>query len=165
MPNRLAEHRGHDAFRSSFHELEGKRATDAIAHEAELIDPEVVHQPQLVVGEGPPRVINRNRSARLAAIGVALVHRNAAEIVLEFLHGVEDLVRPIADERIQPATRGDQEGKTRADLFVTDADVALFIKRHGSVSLQVGERRFISESMSQRQHIIDPTQWPGSRSA
>ena len=45
--------------------------------------PEMVHQPELVVGEGVPRVVDRDRAGGLAAVGVALVHRDAAELVLE----------------------------------------------------------------------------------
>ena len=97
MPNRLAEHAGHDALGCPFHELECKRAIDAVAHEEELPYAEVVHQSQLVVGEGSPRVVGRDRSDGLAALRVPLIHRNAAEVVLELLHRVEYLGRPIAD--------------------------------------------------------------------
>src|SRR5438128_9193164 len=38
MPDRLTEHAGHDALGGPLHELEGKRAPDAVAHEAELPD-------------------------------------------------------------------------------------------------------------------------------
>src|SRR5712691_733543 len=91
------------------HELESKRATDAVAHEEELPYAEVIHQPELVVGEGSPRVVDRDRSAGLAAVRVALVHRNAAKFVLEFLHGVEHRGRPIADAGVQAPTGGDQK--------------------------------------------------------
>ena len=80
MPDRLAEHAGHDAIGCPLLELEGKRAPDAVAHEEELLDAEVIHQPELVVGEGAPGVVDRDRAAGLAAVGVALVHRDAAEI-------------------------------------------------------------------------------------
>ena len=58
MPDRLAEHAGHDALGGPLHELEGKRAADAVAHEEELPDAEVIHQPELVVGEGAPGVVD-----------------------------------------------------------------------------------------------------------
>ena len=80
MPDRLTEHAGHDAIGGPLHELEGKRATDAVAHEEELPDAEVIHQPELVVGEGAPGIVDRDRAAQLAAVGIALVHRDAAEV-------------------------------------------------------------------------------------
>ena len=61
MPNGLAEDAGHDALGRPFHELERERSADAVAHEEELVDAQVVQQRQLVVGESPPRVIDRDR--------------------------------------------------------------------------------------------------------
>ena len=52
-------------------------------------DAQVVHQPDLVVGEGAPRVVDLHRAGGFAADGVALVHRDDAEVVLEHLHRVE----------------------------------------------------------------------------
>ena len=85
MADRLAQHRRDDAVRRPLHQLEGERAADAVAEEEELADAEVVHQSQLVVGESAPRVIDRDRSRGFAARGVALVHGDAAEVVLELV--------------------------------------------------------------------------------
>ena len=134
-PTRLAVHSGHNAVGGPLHELESKGATDAVAHEKELPDAEVVHQPQLVIRKGTPRVVDRNRPGGLAAGRVALVHRNAAEVVLECLHSVEHRGGPIADAGVQASTGSDQEREARSGLLVADADVALCIKRHGSLSL------------------------------
>ena len=82
MPDPLAEDGGDDAVRRPLHQLPGKAAADAVAHEEELVDPEVIHQPELVVGEGAPGGVDRDRAAGLAAVGVALVHRDAAEIAV-----------------------------------------------------------------------------------
>src|SRR5437899_9439925 len=49
-----------------------------IAHKEELADAEVVHQAQLVVGEGAPGVLDRDRPRGFSAVRVALVHRDAA---------------------------------------------------------------------------------------
>jgi hypothetical protein len=43
VPDWLAKHRGGDSLRVPFHQLQGKRAADAVAHEEELTDAEVVH--------------------------------------------------------------------------------------------------------------------------
>src|SRR5262245_18766786 len=97
MPDTLAKHGGDDAIGRAFEELPGKTAADAVAHIEEFADAEVVHQPQLIVSEGVPRVVGRHRTGTLAAISVALVHCDAAEVVLEGLHCVEHGGRPIAD--------------------------------------------------------------------
>jgi len=89
MPDRLAQHGGHDAVGSSLDELEPERSADAVAHEEELPDAEMVHQPQLVVREGAPGIAGGNRSRGFAAVRSALIHRDAAEVVLERFHPVE----------------------------------------------------------------------------
>ena len=88
----------------------------------------MVHQPQLVVGERAPRIVDRDRAGGLAAVRIALVHRDNAEIALERFRGVEHCGRPIADTGVQAAAGGDQEREAGADLLVADADAALFIE-------------------------------------
>ena len=90
----------------------------------------MIHQPELVVGERIPRVVDRHRAGRFAAIGVALVHGDAAEVVLEHLHRVEHRGRPVADAGVQAAARGDQQRKAGAGFLIADADVAFLIERH-----------------------------------
>ena len=135
MPNRLAEYGGQDALRRSLNELECKGATDAVTHEEELLNAKVVHQPQLVVGERPPRIVNLDRPGRLSAIRVALVHRDASEIVLEHLHGVEHLSGPFVDSGVQASAGGHQKRETGPNFLIVDADIAFGIKRHCSFSL------------------------------
>jgi hypothetical protein len=78
MADALAE--GDDPVGGPLQQLPGKAAADAVAHIEEFADPEVVHQPELV-------------------IGIALVHRDAAEVVLELFHRVDHRGRPVADAR------------------------------------------------------------------
>jgi hypothetical protein len=141
VPDGLAEHGGGDAVGGSLEQLPGKTAADAVAHIEEFADAEVVHQPELVVGEGVPRVAGWYRAGGFAAIGVALVHRDDAEVVFERLGRVEHRGRPVADPRVQASARRDQQRKPGADLLVADADVALLIKRHGSLSLHTNVPR------------------------
>jgi hypothetical protein len=61
---------------------------------------EMVHHAELVVGEGVPRIVDRHRASGLAACGVALVHGDDAEVVLEFLRDVDHRVRPDRDARV-----------------------------------------------------------------
>src|SRR5260370_26014271 len=135
VPDGLAEHSGDDTPGRAFEELPGKTAADAVTHIEEFTNAEMVHQPQLVVGEGVPRVAGRDRAAGLAAVRVALVHRDAAEVVFEDLHRVEHCGRPIADPRVQAPAGGDQQRKTGANFLVADANVAFFVERHGNSSL------------------------------
>ena len=148
-PDGLAEHGGDDALRRPLQQLAGEAAADAVAHVEELADAEMVHQPELVVGEGVPRVLGRHRAGGLAAIGVALVHRDAAEVVLELFHRVDHGGRPVADARVQAAAGGDQQREAGAGLLVADANVALLIERQGiSLLLEasLAGYRFISIS-------------------
>jgi hypothetical protein len=105
-----------------------KRPTDAVAEEEELADAEVVHQPQLVVGESIPWFVDRDRSRGFAAGGVALVHRDAAEVVLELRHRVDDSRVPIAHFGVQAAAGGAQQRKAGADLLIANADAALVVE-------------------------------------
>ena len=88
--------------------LSANGTADAVAHEEELVYAEVVHQAKLVVGERAPRVLDLHRAARLSADSVALVHRDAAEVVFEHLHRVEDLVGPAAYHGVQSPAGRDQ---------------------------------------------------------
>src|SRR4029077_17774085 len=130
----LAEDSSDDAVGRPLHQLPGEAAADAVAHVKEFADAEVIHQPKLVVGERIPRVIDRHWAGRFTAIGVALVHCDAAEIVLERLHRVEDRARPIADPRIQSAAGGNQKREAGARLLIADADIAFLIEWHGNSS-------------------------------
>ena len=73
MPDGLDQHAGHDAFWRSLHELHGKATTDTVTHEKELLDSEMVHQPQLIVGECVPGVSGGDWAGGFAAIRVALI--------------------------------------------------------------------------------------------
>ena len=133
VPDGLAEHRDGDTIRRLFEQLASEAFADAVAHIGELIDPEVIHQTNLVLSETAPGIIDGERARTLAAIGIALVHGNAAEVVLESLHRVDHGARPIADARVQSTSRCHQQRKTAADLLVTNADVASLVMRHGTL--------------------------------
>src|ERR1700730_14735993 len=91
---------------------------------------------------GPSVPIGRRRKRRkghrpgsargLAAGSVALVHGDAAEVALELIPRIDDRCHPIADARVQPAARGDQQRKAGADVLVTEADVAFFVELESS---------------------------------
>ena len=93
----------------------------------------MVHQPELIIGERAPRVIDGNRPRRLTAVRVALIHRDAAEVVLEDLHGIEHRGRPIADAGIQTTAGSHQQRKAAAGLLIADANIALFVEWHGTL--------------------------------
>src|SRR5215469_8289862 len=134
MADGLAEDSGDDAVGRPLHQLPSKAAADAVAHVKEFADAEVLHQPKLVVSECIPRLIDWNWASRFAAIGIALVHRNAAKVVLERLHRIEHRGRPIARPRVQPSAGGHQKWEAGARLLIADADIACLIERHGCSS-------------------------------
>src|SRR5215468_12081635 len=127
VPDWLAQYRGSDALRRALHQLHRERAADAVAEEAELVDAKLVHHAQLVVGERAPGIVDRNRSGGLAARGVALVHGDHAEVVLELLRNVDHRTRPHGDARVQAAAGRRQQREAGADLGVADADIALLV--------------------------------------
>jgi hypothetical protein len=85
VPYWLAQHSRHHAIRRLLHQFERKTSADAVTHEQELLDPQVVHQPELIVGECTPRILGSNWPRGLAAVRVALVKGRRTEI--DFLNG------------------------------------------------------------------------------
>jgi hypothetical protein len=73
-------------------------------------------------------------AAGLAAIRVALVHRDATELVLEYLHRVENRIGPVAYARVQAAAGDEERRKAAPGFFLTDPDIAFLVKRHGTLS-------------------------------
>src|SRR3954449_4100966 len=100
----------------------------------ELLDPEVIHQAELVVSKRIPGVAGRDRSGGFAAIGVALVHGDAVKLVLENLERVEHGIRPVADAGVQSAAGHQQQRKATAGFLITDSDVTSLVERHGKSS-------------------------------
>jgi len=59
----------------------------------ELVDAQMIHQTELVIGIGIPRPVDFERAGRLAGIGVAQVRVDAAVLALELLDRVEGAAR------------------------------------------------------------------------
>ena len=95
----------------------------------------MIHQAELVVGIGVPGPVHLQRPRGLAALGVAQIGRDHAELALELVERVERVGREARDRGVQPAAGDDQQREAGTDLLVVDADVAFFIERHGSLSL------------------------------
>src|SRR3984885_13398085 len=130
VPDRLADDAGYNAVWRALHELKSEAAADAVTHKKELADAEMIHQPQLVISKRTPRIIDIDGTSRIAAIGVALVHGYAAEVVLESFHGVYYCSRPIADSRVQAAARRNQKRKAAANFLITDANITCLVTWH-----------------------------------
>ena len=60
MADGLAKDGANDAVGRALHQLPGEAAADAVADEQELLDPEMIHQAELVIGERVPRVAGGN---------------------------------------------------------------------------------------------------------
>ncbi len=76
---------GDDPVARLFQQVPDHWAGDAEAHHHEPVDPEMVHQAELVVGEAIPCPLDLERALRLATIGVAQVQRDDAIGIAEFL--------------------------------------------------------------------------------
>src|SRR4029077_6032297 len=102
---------------------------NAETHHRELVDPQMVHQAELIVGIGFPRPVDFARTSRLAAGGVAQVRRDTAVLPLELLDRVE---RRVASEeangRVQSAARKQQQREAGTGLLIVDANRASLVK-------------------------------------
>ena len=87
--HRLRQHRRDHSIGRTLQEIPDERAADAEPHHHELVDPQMIHQGELVVGVGVPRPIDFNRAGGLAGRGVAEVRGDAAILSLELLDRVE----------------------------------------------------------------------------
>ena len=134
-PAGLGQHGRDDPLGRPLQQVPDEGAADAEAQHHELRDAQVIHQAEVVVGVRVPGAVALQRAGGLAAVGVAQVRRDAAVLALELLHRVEGVVREARERGVQPATGDDHQREAGADLLVVDADVALFIKWHGSLSL------------------------------
>jgi hypothetical protein len=132
--DRLHQHARHYAVWRPLHQFQGKASADTVAHEKELLDSEMVHQSQLVVGECVPWVSGGDWAGKLAAVRVALIHCDATELVLEYLHRVENRIGPVAYARVQAAAGDEEKRKAAPGFLITDPDISLLILRHGSLS-------------------------------
>ena len=89
MPDRLAEHTGHNTARGVLHELEHEGAADAAAEHHEFTYAEMIHKPQLIRGECAPWICRVQRTTGFALVGIPLVHGDDVVVVLE---GIEEVV-------------------------------------------------------------------------
>ena len=94
--------------------------------------PQVIHQADVVVGVGVPRPIDLERAGGLAAIGVAQVGADAAELVLELRERVEGIaVVEQGGRRVQAAAGDEQQREARALFLVADADRPFLVEGRG----------------------------------
>ena len=122
--------------------LEAEAAADAAAQDVELLEAEMVHQRQVVGGEGVPAVVRLDVGNGLA--GIALVHGDDRVLVGERRARVHPWkavgivgrhAAPHLDPRAEPARRVEQDGKARAVDLVVDVGVGTFQHGHRKNSL------------------------------
>src|SRR5207247_1393655 len=111
-------------------------AANAEAHHHELLDAEVIHQTELVIGVRIPRPIDLERAGGLAAVGVAQVRCDAAVLSFELLDRIEGIATVQAgDRRVQSPTGDEQQRKAGAGLLIVNADLAFFVEGQTRPSL------------------------------
>src|SRR5207302_1503483 len=107
-------------------------AANAETHHHELVDAQMIHQAEVVVGVGFPRPVDLDRAGGLAAGGVAQVRRDAPILSLELLDGVE---RRVAGEepngRVQSPSGKQHQREARTGFLIVDANGALFVELAG----------------------------------
>jgi hypothetical protein len=85
----------------------------------------------MVIGIGVPRPVDVERAAAFAAIGIAQIGRDDAELALELVERVERMGRrKPRDGRVQPAAGDDQQRKAGTGLFkVNDCPTPVTYRR------------------------------------
>src|SRR5882672_1925519 len=133
---RLRQHGSDDTVGCPLQKVPNQGTTDAEAHYHELLDPQVIHQTDMVIGIGIPRPIDLERAGGLPAIGVAHVGEDAAVFSLELFDRIKrSAAHQAGDRRVQSPARDEQQRKAEAGLLVLDANGAFFVERHSSSSL------------------------------
>src|SRR5436190_21116876 len=95
----------------------------------------MIHQPDMIIGEGIPGAVDFQRSRRLSCNGVAQIRGDTAVLALKFLDRIERVAALQAGNRgIQSPARDDEQRKTRTGFFVIDANGTFFIEGHGETS-------------------------------
>jgi len=108
---------------------------DAEAQHHELLDAQVIHQTEMVIGVGIPRPVDLERAGGLAAVGVAQIRRDAAVLSIELLDRVEGAAAGQAgDRRVQSAAGDEQQREAGAGLLIVDANGAFFVEGAGGPS-------------------------------
>ena len=77
-PAGLRQHGGDDAIRRPLQQIPDQGAANAKAQHHELVDAQMIHQAELVIGVGIPGTVDLERAGGLAGIGVAQVESDAA---------------------------------------------------------------------------------------
>src|SRR5215470_9824676 len=82
-PYRLRRYGRDDTIGSPLQKVPDEWTTDAESENHELVDSEVIHQSEMVIGKGIPRPIDLERAGGLTAISVAQVREDATVLALE----------------------------------------------------------------------------------
>jgi len=103
----------------------------------ELVDAEMIHQADMVVGVGIPGPVGLERACRLAGIGVAQVGGDDAIFAAELGERIirRLLARKACDGRVQTTSGDHQQRIARAFLFVMNANGTFLVKAHRGSSL------------------------------
>src|SRR5262245_11803785 len=88
-PYRLSRYACDDTIGSPLKKVPDEWTSDAESEDHELVDSEVIHQPEMVIGEGIPRPVDLERAGGLTAIRVAQVREDTTVLSLELLDRVE----------------------------------------------------------------------------
>ena len=164
-PDRLRRHGGDDAIWRPLDQVPDEGPRNAEAQHHELIDLQVIHQTEMVVGVGIPRPVDLERAGGLAAVGVAQVRRDAAVLSLELLDRVEGIAAVQAgaqDYLVKGKDSTDQLARVlrySVERFRTTAEVSAT-----GIEPRVPQKRTFIGSLALRLRTgRGPTHEPGGR--
>src|SRR5580704_447901 len=88
-PYRLRRYACDDTIGSPLQKVPDEWTSDAESEDHEPVYSEVIHQPEMVIGEGIPRLVDLKRAGGLTAISVAQVREHTTVLSLELVDRVE----------------------------------------------------------------------------
>ena len=130
---RLRQHGGDHAIGRALQQIPDEGPADAEAVHHELVDAEMIHQADMVVGVGIPGAIGLERAGRLAVIGVAQIGGDDAIFARELGRADCTATARRQDPRWSSSSR--RRRSPAADspnpFLIMDANGTFFVKAHG----------------------------------
>src|SRR5438105_10067800 len=127
---RLRQHGSDDTVGCPLQKVPNQRTTNTEADYQELVDPQVIHQTDMVIAIGIPRPVDLERAGGLTAIGVAHVREDAAVFSLELFDRIKrSAALQEGDRRVQSPAGNEQQRKAGTGLLVLNANGAVFVER------------------------------------
>src|SRR5262245_50787351 len=125
--HRLRHHGCCNPIRRALQQTPDEGTANTETHHHELVDSQVIHETELVVGVRLSRPVDFNRTGRLAGWRIAQVRRDAAVLAFEIADRIEGIpTLQSVNRRVQSAAGNQHEREAGPCLLVENANGPLF---------------------------------------